>query len=149
MKKIVIIGGGVSGLSSGIYALLNGFDATIIESHNTLGGNLTGWNRKGYHIDNCIHWLTGTNKDSNFYKMWETLGVLDDTPIYTHEALFKVDYEGDELGLYSDFDRFESELYRISKEDSKEIKKLIKAIKAAITLQGTDGGDKTSPSLFL
>ena len=144
MKKIVIIGGGVSGLSSGIYALLNGFDATIIESHNILGGNLTGWNRKGYHIDNCIHWLTGTNKDSNFYKIWETLGVLDDTPIYTHEALFKVDYEGDELGLYSDFARFESELYRISKEDSKEIKKFIKAIKAAITLQGTDGGDKTS-----
>jgi thioredoxin reductase len=30
MKKIVIVGGGVSGLSAGIYARLAGFDATIL-----------------------------------------------------------------------------------------------------------------------
>jgi thioredoxin reductase len=29
-KKIVIIGGGVAGLSAGIYARLNGFDTEIV-----------------------------------------------------------------------------------------------------------------------
>ena len=37
-KKIVIIGGGVAGLSAGIYASVNGFDAEIIEMHSITGG---------------------------------------------------------------------------------------------------------------
>ena len=60
MSKILIIGGGVSGLSAGIYAQLQGYEAIICERHNIAGGNLTGWDRGGYHIDNCVHWLTGT-----------------------------------------------------------------------------------------
>ena len=61
MKELVIVGGGVAGLSAGIYAQLRGFHATVVEKHRVPGGNLTGWNRDGRHIDNCIHWLTGTN----------------------------------------------------------------------------------------
>jgi len=33
MKKIVIIGGGVAGLSAGIFAQKNGFESTILEKH--------------------------------------------------------------------------------------------------------------------
>ena len=76
MAKILIIGGGVSGLSAGIYAQLNGHSAVVCEKHAVAGGNLTGWQRGEYHIDNCIHWLTGTNPASKSYKMWEDLGVL-------------------------------------------------------------------------
>jgi len=57
MKKIVIIGGGIAGLSAGIFAQKNGFESTILEKHHTLGGECTGWDRQGYHIDGCIHWL--------------------------------------------------------------------------------------------
>ena len=52
MKRIVVIGGGVSGMSAGIYARINGFDTVICEKHSTVGGNLCGWTRDGYHIDN-------------------------------------------------------------------------------------------------
>lgn len=38
-KKIVIIGGGVTGLSAGIYAKLNGFDTEILEMHSLQEGN--------------------------------------------------------------------------------------------------------------
>ena len=55
MAKIIIVGGGVSGLSAGIYAQLNGHTAVICEKHTKAGGNLTGWQREGYKIDNCIH----------------------------------------------------------------------------------------------
>jgi glycine/D-amino acid oxidase-like deaminating enzyme len=43
MSKILIIGGGVSGLSAGIYARLCGDEAIICEKHMIAGGNLTGW----------------------------------------------------------------------------------------------------------
>jgi phytoene dehydrogenase-like protein len=50
-KKIVIIGGGVAGLSAGIYASVNGFDAEIIEMHSITGGQCTAWDRKGYRME--------------------------------------------------------------------------------------------------
>lgn len=37
MKKVIIVGAGISGLSAGIYALQSGFDATIYESHTIPG----------------------------------------------------------------------------------------------------------------
>ena len=75
-KKVVIIGAGVSGLSAGIYALQAGYSVEIYEKNKMPGGECTGWNRQGYHIDNCINFLVGCNKDEQLYKMWENLGVI-------------------------------------------------------------------------
>ena len=33
-KTVIIIGGGISGLTSGIYAKLNGYDAVILEKNH-------------------------------------------------------------------------------------------------------------------
>lgn len=40
MKKVIIIGGGISGLSSGIHAQLKGFESIVIEKHLIPGGNV-------------------------------------------------------------------------------------------------------------
>jgi thioredoxin reductase len=37
-KRIIIIGGGIAGLSAGIYSVMNGFDTEIIEMLNLAGG---------------------------------------------------------------------------------------------------------------
>jgi phytoene dehydrogenase-like protein len=55
MEKIIIVGGGIAGLAAGVYALKAGFEAEIYEKNPVPGGECMGWNRKGYHIDNCIH----------------------------------------------------------------------------------------------
>lgn len=78
MKKIVIIGGGISGLSAGIYGQKAGFQSEIYEKNAVAGGQCMGWNRKVYHIDNCIHWLTGTKKGTGLRRVWEDLGALGD-----------------------------------------------------------------------
>ena len=54
MKKIIIIGAGIAGLSAGIYALKNGFDVTIYESHFLPGGMCTAWQRRGWNP--CSGW---------------------------------------------------------------------------------------------
>ncbi|MDR0836454.1 MAG: NAD(P)/FAD-dependent oxidoreductase, partial [Tannerella sp.] len=59
-KKIVIIGSGVAGLSAGIYARMNGFEAQIVEMGHTVGGVCTSWYRSGYKFDYSIQWLVGT-----------------------------------------------------------------------------------------
>ena len=80
MAGIVIIGGGVTGLSAGFHLLADSEQAhrvTVCERHTVPGGNLTGWVRGGCYIDNCVHWLVGTNPATALYREWVKLGALD------------------------------------------------------------------------
>ena len=118
MANILILGGGVAGLSAGIYAQLEGHHALICERSQTVGGNLTGWHRGGCQIDNCIHWLTGTNPSSSIYPMWETLGALGDgIDVYQPESLYTCEENGVRLSLYRDLDRLERTMLVISPDD--------------------------------
>lgn len=148
MANIVIIGGGVAGLSAGIYALRNGHKATICEKYIVTGGNLTAWSRQGFTMDTCIHWLTGTNKACPIYTMWEQLGALgEEVEIYRPELLFTVEHEGQTLSLYRDLDKTIQEMLRISPKDKKQIYEFRNAVMALMGYLGTYGPDKNeSPS---
>ena len=60
-KKVIVIGGGIAGLTAGIYARRCGFDVTVLESHSIAGGNCTSWKRGGYLFEGGMHWLTGSS----------------------------------------------------------------------------------------
>ena len=141
MAKILIVGGGVAGLSAGIYAQLNGHKATICEKHSVAGGNLTGWQRGEYHIDNCIHWLTGTNPNTSTYKMWQELGVLGDVEIMQGESLYTCEHEGKRISLYKDLDKLKEEMLKASPIDKREILGFIGAIKILQYMGGIGGND--------
>lgn len=136
MAKILIIGGGVAGLSAGIYAQKLGHQAVICEKHFIAGGNLCGWDRGDYHIDNCIHWLTGTNPVTQTYQMWKELGALGDIEVFQGESLFTCEYEGKRISLWKDIDKMQKEMLELSPEDEKEIRSFIRAIR---TFQGFCG----------
>lgn len=139
MAKILIIGGGVSGLSAGICSRLYGNDVTICEMHSCAGGNLTGWQRGEYHIDNCIHWLTGTNPATKTYKLWEDLGALGDVKISTGESLYTCEYRGMTLSLYSDLGRLKGEMLKISPKDARQIHSLFHAVELMQRIIGIGG----------
>ena len=124
-KKIVIIGGGVAGLSAGIYARLNGFDAEIVEMHSVTGGQCTAWERKGFRFDYCLHWLVGT-REGPFNNIWRETGVLDENVrIVDHDVYTKVnDSEGREFIIYTDLKRWEEYLCSFAPEDAAKIKKM-------------------------
>ena len=128
-EKVVVIGGGIAGLSAGIYALLAGFEAVIYEKNAIPGGECIGWNRKGYHIDNCIHWLTGTKKGTELYEVWKKVGALTDETEYAPvEAFFTSTYNGQSVTLWNDLKRTEQELIAIAPEDEAEIRKFIEYV---------------------
>jgi phytoene desaturase len=60
-RKVLIIGGGIAGLSAGSYLVRNGYDTEIFEAHTRPGGVCTSWKRGDYIFDYCIHWLVGTS----------------------------------------------------------------------------------------
>ena len=144
MASIVIIGGGVSGLSAGIYSSALGHRVTLLEAGATVGGNLTGWQREGYKIDNCIHWLTGTNENSDTYKIWDDLFGISDMEIVKCDTLYTYSEDDVALSLYRDLEKTEAELLKISPEDKKEILDLTKAVSAMRYIADTDGKDKAA-----
>jgi len=59
MKKILIIGGGLSGLSSAIFLANSGFQVELIEASPKLGGRTYSFNYNGFDVDNGQHILMG------------------------------------------------------------------------------------------
>jgi phytoene dehydrogenase-like protein len=135
-KKILIIGGGVAGLSAGIYSKLNGFDTEIIEMHSVTGGQCTAWNRKGYRFDYCLHWLVGTRKGP-FNDIWKEINVLNDSvEIVDHEVHTKVFAEdGREFIIYTNLDRWEKYLCDLAPEDSVRINMMCNDMRKSSFLQ--------------
>ena len=134
-KKIIIVGGGISGLSAGISAIQQGFEPLIIEKNPNLGGLCVSWKRKGFEVDGCIHWITGTKKGTQLYDMWKSIGAFNDDEIYQLPGWGVVDYEGTAVPFYSDLNKAEETWIKISPEDSKRIKKFFKTVKAYIDVE--------------
>ncbi|MCL2052482.1 MAG: FAD-dependent oxidoreductase [Lachnospiraceae bacterium] len=129
-KKVVIIGGGIAGLSAGIYAQRCGFQATILESHFIPGGNCTSWKRGGYLFEGGMHWLTGSNPKESLNKIWRTTGALNDSvKIHTNEPFMVYDHHGMMIRSYRDVDQTEKHWISLSPADKKEIKALCAKIR--------------------
>ncbi|MDE7252871.1 MAG: NAD(P)/FAD-dependent oxidoreductase [Acetatifactor sp.] len=129
-KKIAIVGAGISGLSAGIYALQAGYSVTIYEKNKMAGGECTGWNRHGFHIDNCIHFLLGCNDSDQINEIWKNLGVLsDDVQLYREPYFYCMEKDGITLHLWRDLERTRKEFLEIAPEDQRELNLFFDCVK--------------------
>ena len=136
MKKAVIVGGGIAGMTAGIYLQKAGIQTEIFEKNPVLGGQCMGWKREGYTIDNCVHWLTGTRRGSGLHELWREIGVLgDEVELYEKEMFFSSKWNGQVLTFWRDLERTRRELLALSPEDEKEIHKLMDYVKMAETME--------------
>ena len=132
MKKVIIIGGGISGLTAGIYAQQNGFDTEIYEKNAMMGGECTGWDRQGYHIDNCIHWLTGCREDDDLNKIWKNIGVLtEDTELFYEPYFYMLEMDGKQLHFWRDLEKARAEFLALAPEDKEELNKFFDNVRNA------------------
>ncbi|MCK4748464.1 MAG: NAD(P)/FAD-dependent oxidoreductase [Bacteroidales bacterium] len=134
-KKVIIIGGGVAGLSTGIYGQLNGYETEILEMHTAPGGQCTSWKRKGYTFDYCIHWLVGSSHGV-FNRIWRETGALDSSTqvIDMDTYVTLVTPDGEKLIIYSDMDRWEQYLIGLAPGDRKPISQMCSNMRRASTL---------------
>ena len=130
MKKVIVIGAGIAGLTCGNYLQASGFDTEIYELHSIPGGECTGWDRKGYHFDGCLHWLVGSKPGTPLNQVWRDTGALDDTVnIINHEIYTRYEEGGAFVNFYTDTDKLEEHLISISPEDKRAIRSLCDVIR--------------------
>lgn len=127
--KIGVIGGGIAGLSAGIYARLQGFEVDVFEKNAVPGGVCASWNRNGYQVNSSVHWVLGSAPGSDMHKLWQELGVAQALSFVNHPC-FAV-YEGlheHAVHLYANAEMLRAELKRISPQDQEPIDELCDAI---------------------
>ena len=125
-KKIVIIGSGVSGLSAGILCLKEGYDVTIIEKNEYIGGK----------VDSCTkHPLLkmypkrfiGSNKEYETNQLINELGI--NLLFKNNNVLYLYKENDEELYIYKDMTRLFNELLEHSQGDENRIIDLLNLIK--------------------
>lgn len=128
--KIVIIGGGIAGLSCGCYLQMNGYRTEILEMNPDPGGLCTAWDRGPYVFDGCLSWLVGTDPSSTFHQIWSELGAVAGREIIHYDEFLRVEgRDGQVLSLSTDLDRFAENCKRIAPEDAGRIDKLLRTVR--------------------
>ena len=106
MRSVLVIGGGVTGLTAGVYAAASGYRATVLERHTEPGGVCCAWDRGPYTFDLCLHWLLGAAPGDRLRSWYEEIGALDRVELVPTETFTTVCDEatGASLSLTRDLD---------------------------------------------
>jgi phytoene dehydrogenase-like protein len=132
-SHVLIIGGGMAGLSAGCYALRSGFRATIVEHNLALGGVCTAWQRGPYTVDGCIHWLTG----GEFSKIYDELGILERVPlnVLSTFTLYRNAEFDVRIPVTRDLDALAEQLAALSRRDADEVHRLVDGARSFLAMK--------------
>ena len=103
MKRVIVIGAGISGLTAAVYACRSGFAVTVLEKVGSPGGVSTSWNRKGYTFEGGIHWLIGAREDLPLHAVWKETGALqENNPVYYKDPIYTLIDDNGKMSLRRD-----------------------------------------------
>lgn len=102
-QKVIVIGAGISGLTTAIYLQRSGIQTLILEKAAAPGGLSTSWKREGYTFEGGIHWLIGTKKDIPLHQIWVETGALqDNNPVYFKDPIYTLMDDKGTMPLFRD-----------------------------------------------
>jgi len=135
-KNIKIIGAGISGLSAGCYLQMNGYETEIFEMNTIPGGLCTSWDRNGYTIDGCIHWLVGSSPSHKLYHLWNELIDMKKIDFVDHKEYIRVeDRNGRIMRVPTDVDELEKEWLQRAPEDREVILEFTDAVRKFVKFE--------------
>ena len=77
MKKCIIIGSGLGGLSTGVILSKNGYDVTILEQASQVGGCLQCFTRDGVKFETGMHFIGSLDDGQVLSHYFNYLGIKD------------------------------------------------------------------------
>ncbi len=139
-KKVLVVGGGIAGLCTGVYLRRLGFDTEILEMHAIAGGLATAWTKGGFTFENCIHWLVGSKDGGQLNASWKEVFDIGRIEFF-EDPVFQVYERGpDRIAIYRDPDRLEAELLAKAPQDAAAVKEFVGLIRKIARLRMPDGG---------
>ena len=152
MKKVIIVGAGISGMTAGIVLQNSGFETEIYEKNAVPGGELTGWKRDGVYIDNCIDYLMCSKKGSDMNGLWHEIGMLKEgLKMHDKDYFFTYEGHGGKITFWRDKEKTKQEMLKLSPEDKDAIEKFFEnVVRAESMIMPIDKPmDKMGPRDFM
>lgn len=75
MKKVIIIGSGLGGLSCGVVLAKNGYDVLVLEQENQVGGCLQCFTRQGAKFETGMHFIGSAAEGQTLQKLMRYLEI--------------------------------------------------------------------------
>jgi all-trans-retinol 13,14-reductase len=91
---VIIIGGGMAGLSAGAHLASNGLKVLLLEQHHKVGGCTTNFTRGDFTFEVALHVMAGGVKEKNggLYKLMNACGVDEKVTVYELPDLYRSIY---------------------------------------------------------
>ena len=122
-RKIVVIGAGIAGLCTAVYARKCGYAVELVEQHDSPGGLATSWRRGDYTFETCLHWLVGTAPNDAVHAQWEEVFDVNKLSFVYPEEFIRLESEdGESLSIFADVNLMELELLRKARQDAAQIR---------------------------
>lgn len=137
-SKVIVIGAGVAGLSTAVHAARNGYEVEVFEHHSAPGGVCTAWDRNGYRIEGCIHWLIGATPAHPFWRLYEEIGATEGNrflPVEQFSCLVD-EPTGTRLNITRDLDDLLAQVESISPADKPIFQEIVDAAREHNLLSG-------------
>jgi phytoene dehydrogenase-like protein len=96
---VIVVGGGLGGLTAAITAAKRGRKTLLLEKHSTVGGLAAGFTRKGFYFDSGMSRVMKASVAGGL----KALGLLDKADLRPHRAVWNVEGQWIEFGNLGEF----------------------------------------------
>jgi len=125
MKKIIVIGAGLGGLSAAIRLARSGFDVTILEKNKTIGGKVNFVESNGYKFDTGASLLTMRHVFEDLFNFCERL-MEDYLDIIRLDPICRYFWsDGIQFDASGDLRKTEREIAKIDARDVENFRKYL------------------------
>ena len=128
MKKVVVIGGGFSGMSAAAYLAKGGMEVSLIEKHSDLGGRCRQFSADGFHFDMGPSWYWMPEVFENFYQSFG-FTASDFYELKRLDPSYKIVFEDDEFEVPASLEVLYDKFEELEPGSSQKLKKFLASAK--------------------